>query len=155
MKELEACYKRHFDNADRASQSLTESSWDLWLDGYSPSIPDRKVSVYHKGAIAAQILDLHIQSKFNKTRSLDNVLQLLWQRFGKSENGTPLLGYSIKDYKDICEEVAEENLDWYFEKCIFGKESLFDLLNNYLQLIDIQVVKGKNGLVSLEVKEKV
>ena len=73
----------------------------------------------------------------------------------KVRKWTPLLGYSIKDYKDICEEVAEENLDWYFEKCIFGKESLFDLLNNYLQLIDIQVVKGKNGLVSLEVKEKV
>ncbi len=149
LKELEACYKRHFDNADRASQSLVESSWDLWLDGYSQSIPDRKVSVYHKGAIAAQILDLHIQHKSNKTRSLDNVLQLLWQRFGKSENGTPLIGYSLEDYKAICEEVAEENLDWYFEKCIFGKISLLEMLNEYLQLIDLQVVRSENGLVRL------
>lgn len=153
LKELEAYYKRHFDNADRASQSLTESSWDLWLDGYSQSIPDRKVSVYHKGAIAAQILDLHIQQKFDKTRSLDNVMQLMWQRFGKSKNGTPLLGYTMQDYKIICEEVAEENLDWYFDKCITGRNSLFDLLNKYLQLIDLQVVRNEEGLVKLMVND--
>jgi predicted metalloprotease with PDZ domain len=151
LKELEACYKRHFDNADRASQSLAESSYDLWLDGYTQSIPDRKVSVYHKGAIAAQILDLHIQKVSNKTRSLDNVLQLLWQRFGKSKNGTPLVGYSLEDYKAICEDIAQESLDWYFEKCIFGKSSLLEMLNDYIQLIDLQVVRGENGLVKLNV----
>ena len=149
LKELEACYKRHFDHADRASQSLVESSWDLWLDGYGQSIPDRKVSVYHKGAIAAQILDLSIQKTSNQTRSLDDVLLMLWQRFGKSENGVPLRGYSMQDYQDICEEIAQENLDWYFEKCIFGSESLFDLLNNYLQDIDLQVVRSNEGVVSL------
>ncbi len=149
LKELEAAYKRHFDTADRASQSLTESSWDLWLDGYTQSIPDRKVSVYHKGAIAAQILDLHIQRVSGKTRSLDDVMALLWQRFGKSENGTPLVGYSLEDYQDICEEVAQENLNWYFEKCISGTESLFDLLNDYLQDLDLQIVRGFEGLVSI------
>jgi predicted metalloprotease with PDZ domain len=148
-KELEAYYKRHFDNADAASQSLVESSWDLWLDGYSQSIPDRKVSVYHKGAIAAQILDLHIQKVSNHTRTIDNIMQLMWQRFGKSKNGTPLLGYSMQDYQDICEEVAGESLAWYFEKCILGTESLFDLLNEYLQSIDLQIVRDENNFVRL------
>ena len=151
FKELEAYYKRHFDQADHATQSLIESSWDLWLDGYTQSIPDRKVSVYHKGAIAAQILDLHIQRISDKTYSIDNVMALMWQRFGKSKNGTPLKGYTLQDYKDICEEVAKESLDWYFEKCIFGTESLFDLLNNYLQDIDIQIVRNEEGLVKLEI----
>lgn len=149
FKELEAYYKRHFDNADRASQSLVESSFDLWLDGYTQSIPDRKVSVYHKGAIAAQILDLHIQRVSGKTRSIDNVMQLMWKHFGKSENGTPLKGYSMQDYKAICEEVAEESLDWYFEKCILGTASLFDLLNEYLQDIDLQIIRNEEGLVKL------
>lgn len=151
LKELEACYKRHFDNADHASQSLVESSWDLWLDGYAQGIPNRKVSVYHKGAIATQILDLHIQKKFDKTRSFDNIMRLMWQRFGKSKNGTPLLGYTMQDYKNICEEIAEENLDWYFEKCILGKDSLFDLLNTYLQFIDLQIVRNDEKLVQLEI----
>ncbi len=150
IKELEAYYKRHFDHADRASQSLVESSWDLWLDGYSQSIPDRKVSVYHKGAIAAQILDLHIQKVSLKTRSIDNVMELMWQRFGKSEKGTPLKGYTMQDYQDICEEVAQESLDWYFEKCILGTESLFDLLNKYLQDLDLQIVRNEENLVKLE-----
>lgn len=151
FKELEAYYKRHFDHADCASQSLVESSWDLWLDGYTQSIPDRKVSVYHKGAIAAQILDLHIQRVTGKTRSIDNVMALMWQRFGASENGTPLKGYTMQDYKVICEEVVEESLDWYFEKCILGTESLFDLLNEYLQDIDLLMVRNEEGLVQLEV----
>lgn len=150
FKEVEAYYKRHFDHADHASQSLVESSWDLWLDGYTQSIPDRKVSVYHKGAIAAQILDLHIQRISHKTRSIDNVMKLLWERFGASANGTPLKGYTMQDYKHICEEVAEESLDWYFEKCILGTESLFDLLNEYLQDIDLQIVRNEEGLVKLE-----
>lgn len=151
LKELEAYYKRHFDHADRASQSLVESSWDLWLDGYSQSIPDRKVSVYHKGAIAAQILDLHIQKVSLKTRSIDNVMKLMWQRFGKSKNGTPLKGYSMQEYQDICEKVAEESLDWYFEKCIIGTESLFDLLNDYLKDIDLHITRNEENLVQLEI----
>ncbi|MBA4852587.1 M61 family metallopeptidase [Emticicia sp. BO119] len=144
LKELEVCFKRHFDHADKASQSLVESSWDLWLDGYTASIPDRKVSVYHKGAIAAQILDLHIRKVSIHTRSLDNVMQLMWQQFGK-----PFKGYTIEDYQAICEEVANEKLDWYFDACIKGNESLFDLLNRYLQLLNLGVIRNEEGIISL------
>lgn len=144
LKELEACFKRHFDNADKASQSLVESSWDLWLDGYTPSIPDRKVSVYHKGAIAAQILDLHIQKVSIHTRSLDDVMKLMWQQFGK-----PFKGYTMEDYQAICEEVANEKLDWYFDVCINGNSSLFDLLNRYLQLLNLEVIRNEEGIISL------
>lgn len=144
LKELEVCFKRHFENADLASQSLVESSWDLWLDGYTQSIPGRKVSVYHKGAIAAQILDLHIRKVSIHTRSLDDVMRLMWEQFGK-----PFKGYSIEDYQAICEEVANEKLDWYFDVCIAGNTSLFDLLNRYLQLADLEVVRKEDSLISL------
>jgi predicted metalloprotease with PDZ domain len=144
LKELEACFKRHFDHADQAYQSLVESSWDLWLDGYNPGIPNRKVSVYHKGAIAAQILDLHIRKVSSHTLSLDDVMRLMWEQFGK-----PFKGYSMEDYQAVCEEVANEKLDWYFDVCIKGNESLFDLLNRYLQLIDLEVIKNEEGIISL------
>ncbi|AFK04081.1 peptidase M61 domain protein [Emticicia oligotrophica DSM 17448] len=149
LKELETYYKRHFDHSDRASQSLIESSWDLWLDGYTQSIPDRKVSVYHKGAIAAQILDLHLQRTSGGSRSIDDVMRILWQRFGASENGTPLRGYSMQDYFDICEEVAGESLTWYFEQCILGTESLFELLNSYLTHINLRLIRNEENLVQL------
>lgn len=144
LKELEACFKRHFDHADKASQSLVESSWDLWLDGYNPSIPDRKVSVYHKGAIAAQILDLHIRKISSHTLSLDDVMKLMWEQFGK-----PFKGYTMEDYQLVCEEVANEKLDWYFDVCIKGNESLFDLLNRYLQLLSLEVTRNEEGIISL------
>ncbi len=144
LKELEVCFKHHFDNADSASQSLIESSWDLWLDGYTPAIPNRKVSVYHKGAIAAQILDLHIRKVSIHTRSLDDVMKLMWEQYGK-----PFRGYTMDDYQAVCEEVANEKLDWYFDVCIKGNESLFELLNRYLQLLELELVRNEEGIFSL------
>lgn len=144
LKELEACFKHHFDNADSATQSLVESSWDLWLDGYIPAIPNRKVSVYHKGAIAAQILDLHIRKVSIHTRSLDDVMKLMWEQYGK-----PFRGYTMDDYQAVCEEVANEKLDWYFDVCIKGNESLFELLNRYLQLLELELVRNEEGIFSL------
>ena len=57
----------------------------------------------------------------------------------------------MQDYQDICEEVAEESLDWYFEKCILGTASLFDLLNEYIKDIDLQITRNEEGLVKLEI----
>ncbi|MCY7358352.1 MAG: M61 family peptidase [Rudanella sp.] len=143
LKELHVTLKRHFENNGRAFQSLLESSWDLWLDGYDKGVPDRKVSVYHKGAIAALILDLHIRQTSGQTRSLDDVMRLMWERFGK-----PQVGYTYFDYRTITEEVAGESLDWYFTVCIEGNESLLSLLNRYLKLINLTILFTEtNGLI--------
>ncbi|UFH53843.1 M61 family metallopeptidase [Spirosoma sp. KNUC1025] len=135
LKELQVLFKRHFENNGRAFQSLVESSWDLWLDGYDKGVPDRKVSVYHKGAIAALILDLHIRRLTNHGRSLDDVMRLMWQQFGK-----PFVGYTLEDYRHITESVAGESLDWYYELCIFGNQPLEAKLNEYLAWVGLQIV---------------
>ena len=135
LKELQVLFKRHFENNGRAFQSLTESSWDLWLDGYDKGVPDRKVSVYHKGAIVALILDLHIRRVTNHVRSLDDVMRLMWQRFGK-----PFIGYTVADYQAITEEVAGESLDWYYDLCIFGNKSLEPKLNEHLAWVGLRVI---------------
>ncbi|GAB3992914.1 hypothetical protein GCM10028807_26850 [Spirosoma daeguense] len=135
LKELQVLFKRHFENNGRAFQSLVESSWDLWLDGYDKGVPDRKVSVYHKGSIAALILDLHIRQISNHARSLDDVMRQMWQRFGK-----PFVGYTLEDYREITEDVAGESLDWYYDLCIFGNQPLENKLNEYLAWVGLQVV---------------
>jgi predicted metalloprotease with PDZ domain len=43
IKELQVYMKRHFENSAHATQSLADSSFDLWLDGYEKGIPNRKV----------------------------------------------------------------------------------------------------------------
>lgn len=135
LKELQVLFKRHFESNGRAFQSLTESSWDLWLDGYEKGVPDRKVSVYHKGAIVALILDLHIRQRTSHARSLDDVMRAMWLQFGK-----PFVGYTLHDYRAITETVAGESLDWYYNQCVFGNEPLEPLLNQYLGWVGLQIV---------------
>ena len=135
LKELQVLFKRHFENNGHAFQSVVESSWDLWLDGYEKGVPDRKVSVYHKGAIVALMLDLHIRRLTNHVRSLDDVMRAMWQQFGK-----PFVGYTLADYRTITEQVAGESLDWYYDRCIFGNQPLEETVNEYLQWVGLQII---------------
>lgn len=146
IKELQVYMKRHFESSGRASQSLVESSWDLWLDGYEKGIPQRKVSVYHKGALVALILDLYLRRKHDHQCSLDTVMRLLWQRFGQ-----PFVGYTFEDYKAIVEEVAGEPLDWYWNECIMGTVPLEARLNEALSFIGLQMTTFSNGNIQLNV----
>jgi predicted metalloprotease with PDZ domain len=146
VKELQVYMKRHFENSSKATQSLTESSWDLWLDGYEKGIPQRKVSVYHKGAIVALILDLYLRKKFSHARSLDDVMRELWHRFGK-----PFVGYTYDDYKNVVEEVAEEPLDWYWNECILDATPLEARMNEAMAFVGLQMTTFSNGTIQLNV----
>ncbi|WP_159468779.1 M61 family metallopeptidase [Dyadobacter sp. 3J3] len=148
VKELQVYMKRHFENNALASQSLAESSFDLWLDGYEKGIPHRKVSVYHKGALVALILDLYLRKKSNHQASLDTVMQVLWQRFGK-----PFIGYTVDDYKNVVEEIAGEKLEWYWKECIFTNEPLESRLNEALAFVGLQMTVFSNGNIQLNVQD--
>jgi predicted metalloprotease with PDZ domain len=146
IKELQVYMKRHFENSAHATQSLTDSSFDLWLDGYEKGIPNRKVSVYHKGALVALILDLFLRKKTNHAQSLDDVMRLLWVRFGK-----PFIGYTLEDYISTVEEVAGETLEWYWNDCIFTSEPLEFRLNESLAFVGLQMSTFSNGNIQLNV----
>jgi predicted metalloprotease with PDZ domain len=146
IKELQVYMKRHFENSAHATQSLTDSSFDLWLDGYEKGIPNRKVSVYHKGALVALILDLFLRKKTNHAQSLDDVMRLLWLRFGK-----PFIGYTLEDYISTVEEVAGETLEWYWNDCIFTSEPLEFRLNEALAFVGLQMSTFSNGNIQLNV----
>ncbi len=115
LYELETTLKRHFAENDAASQSLLESSFDLWVDGYDKGVPNKKVSVYHKGAIATLILDAIIRQKFNNQKSMEDVMRKLFEEFGNLSKG-----YTYDDIKRICETVYEGDLTLYFKEVISG-----------------------------------
>ena len=144
LKELGTTLKRHFEKDGRAWQSLVESSFDLWLDGYAQPIPNRRVSIYNKGAVIALILDLHIRQQTDHQKSLHDVMRLMWERFGK-----PFEGYSMADYQHIAEEICGESLDWYKQKCIEGNEPLETLLNKYLQWVGLRLNCDEANICSL------
>ncbi len=143
FKELNQLFKRHFDNHGRFYKSVAESSTDLWLDGYELGIPNRKTSIYVKGAITAFMLDLKIRELTQNQKSLDNVMRLLWKNYGKSE-----IGYTCKNYIESVNLVAGTDLNDFFEKYIFGTEPLENPLRESLNFIgcELQKVPAKTKL---------
>ncbi|MFN6380209.1 MAG: M61 family metallopeptidase [Flavobacteriales bacterium] len=114
---LKEAIQEHLDNQGRFNISVAESSRDTWLDGYSAGIPWRKVSIYNEGCLVAYITDAFIQKSTANAKSLDDVMRLMYERFGKKQ-----LGYTSNDYKKLIEEVAGQSADFIFEKLVYGTE---------------------------------
>ncbi|MBK6266675.1 M61 family metallopeptidase [Marivirga sp. S37H4] len=108
QEELNKLLKRHFDNFGRHNYSVANSSMDLWIDGYEAGTPDRKVSIYVKGAIIALLLDLQIMIESKGEKSLDDVMRYLWSNYYKKNKG-----YSPADYLKVAELVLGDDLSSY------------------------------------------
>lgn len=90
-------------------QSLSESSRDAWIKFYRPDENSRntRVSYYGKGAVAAFLLDAEIRAATKNSKSLDDVMRLMYQRFAKD-------GYLPEDFRSVVAEVAGKELtDWF------------------------------------------
>lgn len=103
--------KLHFDRDANAQQSLEESSIDLWLDGYGASLPNKRASIYYKGAVVALALDLKLQAK--NGRSLKEVMHKMNAEFGALKKG-----YTKVDFIRICEETYGESLQDFFHQFV-------------------------------------
>jgi predicted metalloprotease with PDZ domain len=97
------------------------------------SIPKRRVSIYSKGALVALILDLKIRKKTDNKKSIHDVIFLMWERFGK-----PFIGYDAADYQAIAGEVIGEDLNQYFDECIWQNVPLLDQLNEWLAWLGLR-----------------
>ena len=122
--------KLHFDRDANAQQSLEESSIDLWLDGYGTSLPNKRVSIYYKGAVVALALDLKLQLKNGK--SLRDVMQAMNAEFGQLKKG-----YSKADFIRVCEAIYGESLQDFFQNYV---EKSTDITT------DLQEIISKSGL---------
>jgi predicted metalloprotease with PDZ domain len=124
----------HFDNPGRFNHSVADSSFDTWLDGYGAGIPWRKVSIYNEGCLAAMICDLSIIGASRGTRSLDNVMRIMYERFGKKQ-----IGYSEADYRRVVEEVLGQKADDLFDRVINGKEDYAPFLAEALHAVGLEI----------------
>jgi predicted metalloprotease with PDZ domain len=120
----------HFDRDANAQQSLEESSIDLWLDGYGTSLPNKRASIYYKGAVVALALDLKLQAKNGK--SLRDVMLAMNAVFGALKKG-----YTKADFIRICEEIYGDSLRDFFQVYV---EKSIDITT------DLQAIIAKSGL---------
>ncbi len=98
--EINTRLQKHFDNYGRFNLSVADSSFDTWLDGYVPGIPNRKTSIYDEGCITAMMTDLLIRMKSGNRKSLDDVMRTLYKDFGKAKIGY-FRGFKIPPMIDI------------------------------------------------------
>jgi predicted metalloprotease with PDZ domain len=136
FREFNKMLKRWHDNYGRHNLSVADSSFDLWIDGYEAGVPHRKRSIYVDGCMGALIFDLTIRKNSKNERSLDDLMRLLWENFGKKG-----IGYTEKDYIEAAEMLAGADLTEYFDEVIFGKADLTTWLNEALAWLGCELVK--------------
>ena len=90
---LEKWLNTHHRNYGRYSYSVADSSVDTWLDGYTPGVPWRKVSIYNEGALLSMILDIELIVATYGQKSMDDVMQQMYKKFAKKN-----IGYAVDDY---------------------------------------------------------
>src|SRR3546814_649368 len=69
----------------RHKQSVAESSFDAWTRYYKQdeNSPNALVSYYTKGSLVAAGLDMLIRRDTQGAKSLDDVMRLMWVRYGR------------------------------------------------------------------------
>ena len=108
-------------NAGRYKQSAAQSSFDAWTRFYKQdaSAPNHIVSYYTKGGIIAMGLDLLLRKESQGQYNLDDVMQILWNDYGRDIKGTP---------NDVIASITEKhfNIDiqLFLNKTVYGVEDV-------------------------------
>jgi predicted metalloprotease with PDZ domain len=102
----------------RHHQTLAESSFDTWIRFYRPDehTPNAQISYYQKGALVGLLLDLEIRYASEGARSLDDLMRLLWARYGARDVGYPETGSG--SVEALAAEVARKELSDFFDRYI-------------------------------------
>lgn len=137
LNEISIRLQKHMDNYGRFNYSVAQSSFDTWLDGYVPGIPNRKTSIYDEGSLVALMLDFQIRNATGSEKSLDDVMRTLYRDFGKKKKG-----YTEKDIVSICEAVSGTNLKAFFDTHVYKATSYHALLGELLSLAGMEIVKS-------------
>lgn len=134
LKTFDERLQKHFDNFGRFNLSVADSSFDTWLDGYAPGIPNRKTNIYDEGNLLAFVTDLLIRKNSSNKNSLDNVMLHLYNEFALKGKG-----YSDQDYKAIVEKFAGTSYDDVFNNYINGKTDYEKLLRDAMSYIGCEL----------------
>jgi predicted metalloprotease with PDZ domain len=92
---------RLLNTPGRTLRPVNEASLEAWTRHYQPNANslNSTVSYYNKGAIIGFVLDSWLRQHSNGSKSLDDVMRELYQRFSSS-------GYSPDDFKSVVADVG-------------------------------------------------
>jgi predicted metalloprotease with PDZ domain len=110
----------------RLKQTVAESSFDAWVKYYrqDENAPNAIVSYYTKGSLVALAFDLTIRAQTNNRKSLDDVMRLLWQRFGRDFYRGKPVGVAEDEIEAIFAEATGAELGALFEQAVRSTRDL-------------------------------
>lgn len=143
----------------RLKQSVAESSFDTWTRFYKQdeNSPNALVSYYTKGSLVALGLDLIIRKNTDNEHSLDDVIRLMWQRFGrdfyKSGTDRDTVGIKEDDMPALIQEATGVDTSEFIERYAYGCDEL--PLDELLGHAQISIERRRSTqLPSLDVRLK-
>jgi len=110
----------------RLKQTVAESSFDAWVKYYrqDENAPNAIVSYYTKGSLVALAFDLTIRAQTNNRKSLDDVMRLLWQRFGRDFYRGKPVGVAEDEAEETFAEATGADLGALFEQAVRSTRDL-------------------------------
>jgi predicted metalloprotease with PDZ domain len=104
-----------------SKQTVTESSFDAWTRFYKQdeNASNAIVSYYAKGSLIALALDLTLRRLTDGSKTLDDLMRLLWQRHGAIGVGVPEQGIQA-----LAEELAGQSLQAFFDLALYSTDPL-------------------------------
>jgi predicted metalloprotease with PDZ domain len=110
----------------RLKQSVAESSFDAWVKYYrqDENAANAIVSYYTKGSLVALAFDLSIRAQTGGRKSLDDVMRLLWQRYGRDFYRGKPVGVGEDDVEALIAEATGVELGSLFDDAVRGTRDL-------------------------------
>ncbi|MDR8035743.1 M61 family metallopeptidase [Burkholderia cenocepacia] len=110
----------------RLKQSVAESSFDAWIKYYrqDENATNAIVSYYTKGSLVALAFDLAIRAQTRNRKSLDDVMRLLWQRYGRDFYRGKQAGVEENEVETLIEEATGVALGRLFADAVHGTRDL-------------------------------
>jgi predicted metalloprotease with PDZ domain len=98
---------------------LEDASLNAWL--YPSALFDANLTTdyYLKGALVALLLDVELRHRTDGQRSLDDLVRLLYRRWGPGTSGL-----SEEALEEAASEVAGGSLEEFFRACVRGTQAL-------------------------------
>ena len=143
LRELSKQFQKHLDNPGRFAYSVSQSSFDTWLDGYVPGVPGRKVSIYTEGCLLAFVMDVKIRKATNNKRGIEEVMKRLYYNFAQNNKG-----YTEKDFIDQLENICGYSFQDFFNDYVHGTIPFETILLEALDFIGLELIQTPSNSYS-------
>ncbi|MDH5547317.1 MAG: PDZ domain-containing protein [Gammaproteobacteria bacterium] len=126
----------------RLKQTIADSSFDTWTKFYKQdeNAPNAIVSYYTKGALLCLCLDLYIRIESEHTRSLDDVVRILWTEYAKKG-----LGVEEDAMENIVLRATGVDVSEFLKRYLYSTEELplRETLESFGVTLTLRVADGQ------------